>query len=618
MASSKRQPGSRSSARGTTSPNAPVQAPAKVRAKATVKTVKADSKAKRPAPTPKTPAPKTPAPKNSAAKKSQPGKAKITKSSGVSASKSVKPGRNTLPPGVDRNFRIRAAKPSDAAGMAALTRIVYPNWDDESALDERKYTMQIDAFQQGQYVALANGHLVGFASSLIVQLDDSSPWYNHEEMTGDSTFNTHDPAGDSLYGADLVVHPDWRNLGITSKLYHARKNLLKQYNLRQMVACGRLSNFEELEGRLTAKQYVAQVVAGKLVDTQLCAQIEAGYSVEGVHYVYLSEQQELGYATHLVMPNPTFEARKRMLAGAPMKNPVRHVRVCATQYDQRRITDFSEFADQIEYFADTAQTYDSHILVFPEFVTAQLFSTYPRGIALRDAVDKLADTADKIDALFKDIAKRYRLYIVGGTTPIKTERGLKNVAHFYTPAGDVYTQEKLHITPSEREHWGIEPGDGIKIFETPLGRFAIVICYDIEFPELCRLLVEAGVDVILNPFATDERKSYLRVRYCAQARAVENMVYVVMSGNVGGLTNSPSMYLNFGQAAICTPSDFAFPMNGIAAEGVVNQQTVVIADLDLGALEVQRVIASVRPLLDRRPDLYELKARVKIERVVTT
>jgi predicted amidohydrolase len=190
-----------------------------------------------------------------------------------------------------------------------------------------------------------------------------------------------------------------------------------------------------------------------------------------------------------------------------------------------------------------------------------------------------------------------------------------NVAHFYSPSGNVYTQEKLHITPSEREHWGILPGNQIKVFETPIGRLAIVICYDIEFPELARILVDHGVDIILNPFATDERKSYLRVRYCAQARAVENMVYVVMSGNVGGLSRSPSMFLNFGQATICTPSDFAFPMNGIAAEGIVNTQTVVIADLDLGALDIQRQSASVRPLLDRRHDLYELHTKIPVEHI---
>jgi predicted amidohydrolase len=93
------------------------------------------------------------------------------------------------------------------------------------------------------------------------------------------------------------------------------------------------------------------------------------------------------------------------------------------------------------------------------------------------------------------------------------------------------------------------------------------------------------------------------------------MVYVVMSGNVGGLSRSPSMFLNFGQATICTPSDFAFPMNGIAAEGIVNTQTVVIADLDLGALDIQRQSASVRPLLDRRHDLYELHTKIPVEHI---
>jgi predicted amidohydrolase len=159
------------------------------------------------------------------------------------------------------------------------------------------------------------------------------------------------------------------------------------------------------------------------------------------------------------------------------------------------------------------------------------------------------------------------------------------------------------------------PGESLRVFDTPLGRLAIAICYDIEFPELTRLLVEHGVDIILTPVATDERKSYLRVRYCAQARAVENMVYVVLSSNVGGLTHSPSMFLNYGQAVICTPSDFAFPMNGIAAEGVLNTSTVVIADLDLGTLDIQRQAASVQPLLDRRHDIYEVLGKLEIERI---
>ncbi len=512
-------------------------------------------------------------------------------------------------------IKVRAAKAEDAAAIAAVAKASYAAWPVASIANERNYALQIAAFPTGQLVAVIAGEIIGYATSLIVQLDDDSPWYNHAEITGGGTFRTHDPSGQTLYGADIAVRPDWQGKGVSHLLYQARRALMKRHNLRQMVAGGRIPGYATHRGPLTAQEYVDKVVAGELTDPALNAHLRAGYTVQGVHYGYLDDQESLGYATHLVMSNPEYRARQRLIAGAPVRRTARHVRVCATQYEQRRIHSFDDFADQIEYFAQSAADYDSHLLLFPELVTAQLYSTFTRGIVLLDAVEQLAALAPRIDAMFRDVAMRHRLHVVGGTTPVRSAKGMRNVARLYTPSGSVYTQEKLHVTPAERQYWGISPGDGVKVFETALGRLAIVVCYDIEFPELVRMLVDSGVDIILNPFATDERKSYLRVRYCAQARAVENMVYVVMSGNVGGLSPSPSMSINFGQAAICTPSDFAFPMNGIAAEGIVNTQTVVIADLDLGALDIQRQSASVRPLLDRRHDIYELIAKLPVEHI---
>jgi len=510
---------------------------------------------------------------------------------------------------------VRQAREEDIPAIVAVARAAYPSFRIEEEGYKRIYGLQIKAFPAGQFVAVAGERIIGYASSLIVRLDDESPWYSHAEITGNGSFSTHNPGGDTLYGADIAVHPDWQGKGVSASLYKARRSLLKRLNLKQMVAGGRIPGFHAWRGKLTAQEYVDKVIAGELRDPALNAHLKAGYRVEGVHYGYLNDQDSLGYATHLVLNNADHLPRKRLIAAAPVRRTARHVRVCATQYDQRKIASLAEFAEQVEYFVDTAACYDSHLLVFPEFVTAQLFSTFTKDIELLPAVNQLADMADDFNEIFRSAAQRHKLYIVGGTTPVRRGNCMFNVAHFYTPAGNVYTQDKLHITPAERTGWDIEPGEAIRIFETPLGRLAIAVCYDIEFPELARILVEHGVDIILTPFATDERKSYLRVRYCAQARAVENMVYVVLSGNVGGLSHSPSMFLNYGQAAICTPSDFAFPMNGVAAEGVVNTSTVVIADLDLGTLDVQRQTASVRPLLDRRQDMYELGCKVPVERV---
>ena len=155
------------------------------------------------------------------------------------------------------------------------------------------------------------------------------------------------------------------------------------------------------------------------------------------------------------------------------------------------------------------------------------------------------------------------------------------------------------------------------IFDTPLCRMAILVCYDVEFPELSRLLTLSGVEVLFVPFSTDEGKAYNRVRFCAQARAVENYVYVVISGNVGNLPNVKSYLINYAQSAILTPSDFAFPVNCREGEADPNAETVVIAELDINNLHLQREIGSVRPLYERREDLYELSARDKIELVRT-
>jgi len=151
------------------------------------------------------------------------------------------------------------------------------------------------------------------------------------------------------------------------------------------------------------------------------------------------------------------------------------------------------------------------------------------------------------------------------------------------------------------------------VFDTPLARIAIQVCYDIEFPEVSRLLKRKGVDIIFVPFSTDERKAYYRVRFTAQARAVENVLYVVISGNVGNLPSIKSYLINYGQSAIFTPSDFAFPMEAKVGEAEPNVETVVISDLDITSLQQQKEIGSVRPLYDYRPDLYDLQAKTPIK-----
>jgi predicted amidohydrolase len=278
---------------------------------------------------------------------------------------------------------------------------------------------------------------------------------------------------------------------------------------------------------------------------------------------------------------------------------------------------WDEFAQTVMFFVDTADTYHCHFLVFPELFTAVLFSLMPPDLQATVAIRQLAGMHDPYLELFTRLATERDLYIIAGSHPVIRDDEVYNVAHLFTPGGNVYTQDALHIPPIERTDFNIEPGEEIKVFDTPLARIAIQVSYDIEFPEVSRLLVLAGAEVIFVPFSTDEKKAYDRIRYTAQARAVENFVYTVITGNVGNLPTTKNYLINYGQAAVFTPSDFAFPPSATAGEAEANVETVVITDLDLTSLVQQRELASVRHLYDRRADLYDLRAKKPVKIVRT-
>ncbi len=510
-------------------------------------------------------------------------------------------------------LKVRRATAADIPGIYACQAAAYAGYGKGALCDTRLLTMQVETFPEGQLVALLGDEVVGYAMALIVQMDEDSPWHSYAEITGDGTFSTHDPAGDSLYGADIAVHPAHRGKGVAAKLYKGRTSILRRFNLRRMIAGGRIPGYREFAGRMSAEDYVNKVVQGELKDPALSAHLKAGYKVRGIHMGYLRDAQSLNYATYIELENPSYRPSSRRIAASPMKRPVRKIRVCAAQYQMRRVSTWEEFEHQVEFFVSTASVYHCHFLLFPELFTVQLFSMMDPTLSPRAAIARLADLTDRYIAMFVKMAKRTGLYIIGGSHPVRIGDEIRNVAHLFTPNGEVHTQDKLHVTPNEREEYGIMPGDALKVFETSHARIAINICYDVEFPELARLQTKAGAEVIFVPFSTDERKAYLRVRYTGQARAVENVIYTVLAGNVGNLPQVENFLINYGQAAICTPSDFAFPTDGIAGTAEPNSETVVIGDLDLVILDEAREMGSVRPWRDIRADLYSTTAKSPVE-----
>ena len=271
--------------------------------------------------------------------------------------------------------------------------------------------------------------------------------------------------------------------------------------------------------------------------------------------------------------------------------------VTAVQFEHRTVASFDEFAAQVEGHVRLAASYGSKLVCFPEYVTAPLLAL-DGGDARRP--DSWERWTAPFTALMQGLARSCDLFILGGTHLAAENGRYYNTAYLFGPSGEIATQRKLHLTPCEVSPWALGVDESVAVFDTPVGRLAVLICFDIEFPEAARAAVEAGAQVLLCPSATDDRQGFCRVRYCAAARAVENHVYVLHAPLVGRLPRVPFFEQSYGRAAILSPCDVPCPPDGIVAEGEWNQDLAVTAEIDLALLERLRDSGSVTPLRARR------------------
>jgi predicted amidohydrolase/predicted GNAT family acetyltransferase len=417
-------------------------------------------------------------------------------------------------------------------------------------------------------------------------------------VTDSGYFTNHDPSADTLYGADVYVHPDARGQGVGAALYEARRQLCRRLNLRRILAGGRLWNYDEHANQMSPEEYAQRVAAGELHDLVLSFQLHQGFVLRGVMPHYLHDPKSHNHSSLIEWLNPDYKAL--------LKGP-RKVRVACVQYQMRKTTSFTHFARQVGYFLDVAADYQADFVLLPELFTLQLLS-HLNAISPQEGMKRLSAFTPKLRRLLSDNASKFGFTIIGGSHPVRRSSRLFNVSHVCLPDGRIIEQSKLHITPNERKWWGMSGGNELAVIDTPKARIGVLICYDVEFPEPVRYLADAGAEIIFVPFCTDNRQSYLRVRYCAQARAIENHVYVALAGNVGNLPDVVNMDVQYGQAAVLSPLDFAFSRDGIAAEADTNEETVLVCDLDLDALHQWRDSGTVTPRIDRRSDIFQFVA----------
>lgn len=467
---------------------------------------------------------------------------------------------------------------------------------------KQQIASQLKLFPEGQICIEIDGKLAASSSSLILTYDPSLEWHDWKKVSDNGMITNHNPKGDTLYGIEIMVDPEFRGMRLSRRIYEARKEVCRDKNLNRIMIAGRIPGYHKVAENMSARQYIDEVLEKKQYDQVLTAQLSNGFAVQGLIPNYLpGDTDSCGYATFLEWKNLDF------VAGAKRRfhHGVDTIRVCVVQYQMRRVKDFDEFAQQCEFFLDTASDYKCDFILFPELFTTQLLSCVP-SMQPGHAARKLAEFTPQYLEFFTEMAVRYNVNVIGGSQFVIEHDTLYNIAYLFGRDGSIGKQYKIHITPSEKKWWGVSPGKKVEVFDTDCGPIAIQICYDIEFPELTRIAAEKGAQMVFVPFNTDTRHGYLRVRHCAMARCVENHMYVAISGCTGNLPFVENADIHYAQSGIFTPADVEFARDAIAAECNPNVETVIIHDLDFELLRQHKESGSVQNWKDRRRDMYRV------------
>lgn len=286
--------------------------------------------------------------------------------------------------------------------------------------------------------------------------------------------------------------------------------------------------------------------------------------------------------------------------------------IATTQYGLSHLRFEDQFWTGIASQICEAAENGADVIVFPEYLTAHLLSLEPI-MTHGEACHYLDSCTERYVHFFQRYSQEWNIVILGGTHICRENNGFVNKAFLFFPDGRIETQNKLHLTPEEQNRWLLTAGDELKVFETAWGLLSILSCYDIEFPELARAAAVRGATLLLCPSYTDTSAGYHRIRHCCQARAIENQLFVALSGIVGVLAEErPQIDKGHCQAGLFSPCDIPFSETGVVRIGEPNREMLVMVEVDFSKLCENRKSGIVAPFYDRRPALYEKELRGQV------
>ena len=306
---------------------------------------------------------------------------------------------------LEKKIKVRPLELKDYETLVELQKLCFPGM---KTWKKEQLESQLELFPEGQICIEINKKVVASSSSLIIDFDLYSESDNWQTLSDSGYITNHDPDAETLYGIEIMVHPDYRSMKLARRLYEARKEIVRKYNLKNIVIGGRIPNYLKHQKKMTAREYVEKVMSKELYDPVLTFQLANGFVLKRIIPAYMTGDEESGgFATLLEWSNIDYvpPIGKKIVTS-------KKARICAVQYMLRPIKSFDDFATQCDYFTDVASGYKSDFVLFPEIFTLQLLSFLPNerpGIAVRH----LAEFTPQYLELFNKLSINYNINIIG-------------------------------------------------------------------------------------------------------------------------------------------------------------------------------------------------------------
>ena len=373
---------------------------------------------------------------------------------------------------------VRSLQIEDYSLLSQSFRRTYTNGSDEFWSREQIEKL-IKIFPEGQIVTVADKKIVGCALSIIVDYDKVKNDHTYDSVTGHETFNTHNPNGNILYGIEVFIHPDYRGLRLARRMYEYRKELCEKLNLKAIMFGGRIPNYHNYSDELRPKEYIQKVRKKEIFDSVLTFQLSNDFHVRKVMTNYLpNDEESKHFACLLQWDNIYYQPPTQDFV--PQKTTIR---LGLVQWQMRSYKTLDDVFEQVEFFVDAVSDYKSDFILFPEYFNAPLMAKF-NHLGESQAIRQLAQYTNEMRKRFISLAISYNINIITGSMPQLRGDDLYNVGFLCRRDGTFDTYEKIHITPDETKSWGLSGGKIIKTFDTDCAKVGVLICYDVEYPEL--------------------------------------------------------------------------------------------------------------------------------------